>query len=126
MDVKIGDVEIILLYEGQDLVGLVDGDTEFTLVMARGNFQVTDGHDIWPEADTDGVAMPIFANEFFQVGEAVDVNDDAKCLRFFDLVEADTVRGIQNSFFGEAGVEGQPYFVDGAAIDVGAEATDVL
>ncbi len=77
MDVEVGDVKIILFYQGQDLIGLVDGNTEFTFIVAGGDLEVAAGHDVWAQPDTDGIGMAEFAAEFFQVREAVDVDNDA-------------------------------------------------
>ena len=38
--------------------------------------------------------MTEFRAEFFQVGQAVDIDDDAQVLGFFDLFESDAVGGI--------------------------------
>jgi hypothetical protein len=125
MDVEIGHFEVVLVDEVEDFVDLVDGDAEFALIMTGGDLEIAASHDVGAEADTDGIGPAEFPAEFLQVGEAVDVDDDTKGLRFFYLVETDAVRGVEHPFRREAGMEAKPHFIHRAAVHVSADIADI-
>ena len=125
MDMEIGYFQLIFFDEAQHLFDLVDGDAELAFIMTGGDLEIAACHDARAKPDANGMGRAEFPAEFFEVREAIDVDDDTEGLGLFDLVEADAIGGIEYPFRREAGMEGELHFIDGAAIDVCAEIADV-
>jgi len=126
VDMEIGYAEVVLLNDIQHFIDLIDGDAELALVVAGGDLQITACHDIGAKTDAHRIAMPKVQAEFLQVGKAVYIDDHTQALRFNDLVKRDTIGGVEDVPGGKACLDGQFYFIDGAAVDIGAEAADIF
>src|ERR1700733_10393279 len=126
MDMQVGNMEVIFIDELEDLVDLLDGDAELALVMTGRDLEVAACHDVGAEPDADRIGMTEFLAKLFKVRKAVDIDDDAQRPGLFDLFKGDAIGGVEDAFFGEAGMEGQPDLVYAAAVDIGAEAADVF
>jgi len=65
-------------------------------------------------------------SELFQVGQAVNIDDHTQIARFHDLFKGDAVGSIKDPRRGKACLYGKFHFVDRAAVDIGAQATDIF
>src|ERR1700712_3464275 len=101
MDMQIADADMVLLNDGKEPVDMFYGDAEFTFIMTGGDLEIASRQDIWPQANADGITMSEFLTEFLQVGQAIDIDDDAQSLRLHDLVKTDAIGSIQDPCGGE-------------------------
>src|SRR3569833_2254159 len=69
--------------------------------------------------------MSVMLTELFQVGQAVDVDDDAQVPGFDDLFKSNPIGRIQDPVGGKPCLDGQLDLVDGAAVDIGAQLIDI-
>src|SRR5882672_4988937 len=118
VDMEIGYVQVVCFYQGEDLVDLVYGDAKLAFVVTGRDLQITPCHDIGTQTDAYRIAVSVMLAELLQVGQAVDIDDHAQATGFDDLFEGDAIGGIEDPFRGKAGLQGQFYFVDAAAVDI--------
>ena len=112
MDMQVGDMKLVFFNKGQYFIYLIDGYTEFAFVMTGRDFEIAAGHDIGTQADSYRVGMSECLTEFLQVGQAVDIDENAKIAWLPDFFEIDAVGGIEDPVRGKAGVQGQFHFID--------------
>lgn len=121
MDVKIADTQVVFFDDCQYLVDLVDGDTKLTFIVTGRYLEVAACHDVGAQPKPYGIGMPIGLAKFVEVGQAIDIDDDAQFFGLGNLAEGNTIGSIQDPFRWEAGMQGQFGFIDGAAVYIGAE-----
>jgi hypothetical protein len=121
MNVQVADAEVVFFYEGEYLIDLVDRDTEFTFIVTGRYFKVATRHDVGTQAKAYRIAMAILLTKFVEIGKAVNVNDDAQLFGLCYFAECDPIGSIQDTLRGEASMEGQFRFIDGATVHIGAE-----
>src|SRR5262245_9356316 len=94
MDMQVSDMNIVLLYYREYLIQLLNRDTKLTFIVTGGDLQITSRYDIRAKSYTDRVIVTIFLSKLFQVGQAVNIDIQAKAYRFFDLIKADTIGSV--------------------------------
>jgi hypothetical protein len=125
VDMQVGDMEIVFFYQFQDFVDLIYRYPELAFVVTGRDLEIAACHDIGAQADAYRIAVTVMLTELFQVGQAVDVDDDAQIPGLDDLFKSNPIGSIEDPVGSETRLDGQLDLIDGAAVDIGAQLIDI-
>ena len=110
MHVQAVNVQSHIIHNAMQVAHLVDGDSEFRVDVAHGNFRVATGHDVRIDAHTNRNGISKFIGKFFQSFKVVDVDLNTDGYRFLNLVDTYTVWGEKDLIWSKSCAQAQLNF----------------